>query len=132
MNFPEACHWLADKYTYCTHTGMYQVCAYFETHYFKHFSHIHKHSDALTQPSMHTCVKILIDSVCATRPLFCLGDAITVLNAYTTVSAHMCVSVCVHTCTGDFYRTHLFIQPAVYITRQITVHLCDRLKLVNT
>lgn len=87
-------------HTVCAHAHTYQECVYLVSQYFKHLSRTHKHSDTVTQPSV-------IDSVCAARPLFFLGDAITALSAYTKGSADMCVSVRVLMCAGDPYRTHL-------------------------
>lgn len=105
--------------TYCTQTRMDQVCAYFVTRY----------SDTLTQPSMHTCVIILIDSVCATRPLFCLGDAITVLNAYTKGSAHVCECLCAYVHRRPLTNTPC-IEPTVYATRKIMiVHVCEQVNI---
>ena len=120
---------LAGWQTYSAHTRMYRVCAHFVTHYFKHFSRTHKHSDALTKPSLHTCEIILIDSVCAARPLFCLGDAITALNAYTECT-HVCERLCLYMHKRPLENTP-FIVAAVYTTRQImTVHVREQVLIV--
>lgn len=71
-----------------THLRVPSVCVYFVSLRFKHLSRTHRPSDTVTQPGV-------IDSVCAARPWVFLGDAITVLNAYTGGSACVCVFVCV-------------------------------------
>lgn len=102
---------------------MYQVCVFCYTLFQTFLSHTHKYSDTLTQPSVHTSVIILIDSACATRPLFYLGDAITVLNAYTKGRAHVCEGLCAYVCRRPF------TEPAVHTTRQVmTVHVCEQVK----
>lgn len=85
-----------------THPHASSVCAYFVSHYFKHLSRTHKHSDTVTQPSV-------IDSVCAARPLLFLGDAITVLNAYTKGRADtVCVPASVCLCVQEAFTEHVF------------------------
>lgn len=90
---------LAGRETHTAHTHMYQVCAYFVSHYFKHLSRTHKHSDTVTQPSV-------IDSICETRALFFLGDGITVLNSDTN-GVHICVPASACLTCATFCRTYL-------------------------
>lgn len=71
----------------------------------------------------------VIDSVCAARPLFFLGDAITELNAYTTGSAHTCGPARLR--AADLYGTLLFPGPEGGTSRSeiMTVRVWERVKI---
>lgn len=90
--------WLADK-----HTRPRAVCVSALHRSTSNVCHVRTSiSDTVMRPSV-------IDSVCAARPLFFLGDAITELNAYTTGSVHICGPARLR--AADLYGTLLFPEP---------------------
>lgn len=103
-----------------THLHVPSVCVYFVSLRFKHLSRTHRPSDTVTQPGV-------IDSVCAARPWVFLGDAITVLNAYTGGSACVCVFVCV--CARVCQRLVCFYAQQAFIQHITSVHVCGQVDI---